>query len=170
MPEPTLVGAISAIVPLQAGLAVNFDAVQFDGSKVKITSKIARVYKVPPAADSDLEPPCWMNSWTFGADLRAPQGLAVTDYSFLLDLYVEEASGGELDLLADLVAHYHDVWIAALRTNLRLVDVLGQINATNEAKIRGADPTLCILRWNGKDYVGARYRMTFDQWSNVAFG
>lgn len=166
----TLSGALASLTRIQAGLSVDFQYVRPDGSTQRIQRSVKRVFRMPPdenkaLADGDL--PCWINLWTFKDDSRG-LGMSQRFYDLHLQLFISKSS--ETNLMADVATHFHDAWLQALWTNLKLIDQTNAVQAANGHKIRGGDPTIGVLRWNNVSYVGLDYHMDIDQIDGVTFG
>jgi len=164
----TLSGALAAIATIQSGLSVDFVHTQPDGSTLHVQESIQRVYGLPPDESTNLtNVPCWVNLWSFKQDERG-LGMSQRSYDVHMRLYLARSS--ETNLLADVATHFHDAFLTALWANLRLVDGQGAVNANLAHHIRGGEPTLAKLLWNGLDYIGLDYHLDFDQVDGVTFG
>lgn len=132
----TIRQALDRIVELQKGLSIDDP----------IEQTVKAVYKYFPSRNNAAPArPFWMNTWTLRAQRRQSNGWDQVDYTVRSQLCVDDAS---LDRAADIATAFGDALMDALDRDITLN------GGTARHDLRGADPTLALLEWSGKTYVG----------------
>ena len=126
---------MTKITAMQEGLSIT----------APISSSIKRAYKyMPPMSSSLPDCPCWLNAWTLTRQ-ELDIGLRVLFYSVRMQLVIDDA---DQDQAADIASSYMNAFI-----NAHYQDVQFD-GSCNVSYLRGGDPTLAVLNWAGRDYIG----------------
>lgn len=126
---------MSKVVTLQESLSIT----------APISSSILRAYKyMPPMSSSLPDCPCWLNAWTLQRQELAI-GLRVLFYSVRMQCVIDDA---DQDQAADIASSYMNAFIDAHYQDVQLD------GSCNVSYLRGGDPTLSVLNWAGRDYIG----------------
>ena len=118
---------------------------------VPVSQSILKAYPRPPARNVSLEPPCFINTWSFpdqaGEDGSFAQG--EHRYVITMQMFAEDA---DLDQGLHIAEMFWEAWLDAWVADQGIKS--GGVKTINGAALTGADPTLSLLEWNGKGYPG----------------
>lgn len=129
-------GILDNLVTLEEGLSI--------ASPAALNTLTA--WKFMPPGNAEPEPPCWFNTFTFtGEDRRV--NLRRLYYTITVQFLAGDANS-EQDHRADIAAAFHEALIVALDADL----TLGGTCSNHER--RGHDPTLVVVQYGGKGYIG----------------
>lgn len=135
-----------------AGIRTALDNLVALQETVSITSPVAmsitKAYKHPPGRQIAAGAPFVVNTWAFPAqDFNIAQ--SVHRYTINMQVFCEDA---DLERAGDIAAAFHEAILNAWRADPKLTQagVAGVIGA----HLRGGDPTLVALEYNGKTYAG----------------
>lgn len=139
MPISNLSTVLDAVTAIQAALTITSP----------ITASIKKAHRYPPNRNSVLpDTPCWMNGWTFARQDDVDfDGNEKFFYTINCQLFVEDA---DISRGADIATAFHQAWVDALLADTTLGSSANGLTYTP----RGGDPTLVVLEWGGKGYVG----------------
>jgi hypothetical protein len=124
-----------------------------------VSSSIKRAYKyMPPAASALPDCPCWLNAWTLQSQ-ELHVSLRVLFYTIRMQLVIDDA---DQDHAADIASSYMNALITAQNSDVQLD------GSCQQSILRGGDPTLAVLSWAGRDYIGLDLFLDVELKSAVA--
>lgn len=127
---------VTGLVSVQSQLAISTPA----------SVKIRHAYAFPPNRKADLETPCWINGWDLTrVERRLTGGVTRQFYTVTTQLFCYDA---DLFRAADIASAFLDPYVVALNNNITLN------GSCKQSDLRGGNPTLAMLEWNGKGYPG----------------
>jgi hypothetical protein len=110
-----------------------------------VSSSILRAYKyMPPMSSSLPDCPCWINAWSL-QNQELAISLRVLFYTIRMQLVIDDA---DQDQAADIASAYMNAFIDEHYKDVQLD------GSCNVSYLRGGDPTLAVLSWAGRDYIG----------------
>ena len=134
----TIRAALDKLVILEKALAITSPVVK----------SVVDAYKyVPPQTHNLVEVPVWMNSWQINDVSWMPGNQRMTSYSVNMKLAAGSATV-EQDRAADIATAFWEALLKALRDDVNLGGTIDQ------HKIRSQGPTLAILEFGGRAYIG----------------
>jgi hypothetical protein len=126
---------MTKVVALQESLSIT----------APISSSVLRAYKyMPPMSSALPDCPCWINAWTL-QNQELAISLRVLFYTIRMQLVIDDA---DQDQAADIASAYMNAFIDAHYQDVQLD------GSCNLSSLRGGDPTLAVLSWAGRDYIG----------------
>ncbi|MGD9889691.1 MAG: hypothetical protein AB7R89_25790 [Dehalococcoidia bacterium] len=111
-----------------------------------IAASIKKVHTYAPNRDSTLpDTPCWMLTWSFRELQEGMSGRRFQVYTVRCQLFIEDA---DLNRAAAIATAFHVAWIDLMDQHNQLGGTVTKIDR------RGGEPTLGLLTWAEKPYVG----------------
>jgi hypothetical protein len=141
----TIRAALDKLVTLEKGLSIT--------SPVNLSVKDAHKY-IPPQTHNVVETPVWMNAWRLNEMSWLPGNQRMSSYSINMRLAAISATV-EQDRGADIATSFWEALIKALRNDVNLGGTIDQ------HKLRSEGPTLVVLEFAGKAYIG------LDVWLDI---
>ena len=141
----TIRAALDKLVTLEKGLSIT--------SPTALSVKDAYKY-IPPQTHTLIELPVWMNAWRLNEMSWLPGNQRMSSYSVNMRLAATSATV-EQDRGADTATSFWEALIKALRNDVKLGGTIDQ------HKLRSEGPTLVVLEFAGKSYIG------LDVWLDI---
>lgn len=148
--------ALDRIVTLQLALTIT----------APITASIKAAHKYPPNRGIALpDTPCWMNSWTLDRVEREYRTRHAF-YEVSAQLFVLDT---DLNRAADIATAFHVAFMDALDTSASINDDAAIARWDHGGSGRASDPTLSLLDWAGKSYIGLSEFLRLELLDTVTF-
>jgi hypothetical protein len=141
----TIRAALDKLVILEKALSIT--------SPVTLAVKEAFKY-IPPQTHNVVETPVWMNAWQLNDMSWLPGNQRMSSYSINMRLAAISAMV-EQDRGADIATAFWEALIKALRNDVKLGGTIDQ------HKLRSQGPTLVVMEFGGKAYIG------LDVWLDI---
>jgi hypothetical protein len=141
----TIRAALDKLVTLEKSLSIT--------SPMALSVKDAYKY-IPPQTHTLIELPVWMNTWRLNEMSWLPGNQRMSSYSVNMRLAAISATV-EQDRGADIATSFWEALIKALRNDVKLGGTIDQ------HKLRSEGPTLVVLEFAGKAYIG------LDVWLDI---
>ena len=130
----------------------NLAAIQ-DGLSISspVSQSIKKAYKYPPSRAQSLEPPCFVNTWSF-PDQSVEDGSFSQGhhrYTITMQMFAVDA---DLERGLEIATSFWEAWLTAWVGDQQLKN--GGASEFIGASLTGSDPTIALLEWNGVSYPG----------------
>ena len=142
--------ALDRLVVVESALAIT----------APVKANVKKAYKTYPKKGTALSAPCMMNGWTLRQHDRFV-ALREQRLTISIQLFADDA---DTDRAADIAAAFYEVLVDALDDDVTLNG-----NVTDSV-LRGGDPTLAGLEWDGRVYVGLQLFLDVTISEARAFG
>ena len=116
-----------------------------------VSQTILKAYPRPPARNVSLEPPCFINTWSFPDQAGEDGSFSQAEHRYVITMQMF-AVDADLDRGLHIAEKFWEAWLDAWVADQQLKN--GGASTILGSALTGADPTLSLLEWNNVGYPG----------------